>query len=140
MKRHVLDMGAFMSKRVTRFFSIMLAVMLLLQMLDLGMAFAANAPDPTAGMVLTVPEDLQDGNNYFFIRESGQTISEKSEDQLYIPVQRAGNLEEEAEVTLKIVDLAAHFGENYEAKILDERVKPELVYGGEAVIDVIQNA
>ena len=33
MKRHVLDMGAFMSKRVTRFFSIMLAVMMLLQIL-----------------------------------------------------------------------------------------------------------
>ncbi len=124
----------------TRFLAMILSAVLCLQMSELGLAFAANAPDPTDSIMLIVPEEIRDGNNYFFIREGTQTISEKSDDKLYIPVQRTGNLEEEAEVTLKIVDLAAHFGENYEAKILDERVKPELVYGGEAVIDVIQNA
>ena len=59
--------------------------------------FAMEANDLAAGINLIVPEELQDGNNYFFIRESGQMISEKSTDKLYIPVQRTGKLEEEAE-------------------------------------------
>ena len=78
--------------------------------------------DPTAEISLTVPELLQDGSNYFFIPESGYTIGEKSPEKLYIPVQRTGNLDGEADVTVKIVDLSAHVGENYDVEILNELV------------------
>lgn len=66
-------------------------------------------------------------------------MMETDSGKLYIPVQRTGSLEEEADVTLKLVDLTARYGENYEARILDERISPELIYGGESVIDVILN-
>ena len=71
-----------MKKKLTRYLATCLSIILCLQMFDLGIAFAANAPDPTAGINLIVPEELQDGNNYFFIRESGQMISEKSTDKV----------------------------------------------------------
>jgi hypothetical protein len=46
-----------------------------------------------------VPDSLQDGSNYFFIRED-HTISETSAEKLYIPIQRTGDTSEAADVTL----------------------------------------
>ena len=121
-----------------RLMSVFLSIVMCLQMSELSI-FAMETYDPALQIDLSVPVELQDGNNYFFIGKSGYTIGEKSREKQYIPVQRTGNLEEEAEVTVKVVDLTARNGENYQLKIADERIRPELVYGGKAVIDLIQD-
>ncbi len=110
-----------MKRKLTRFIAVFLAIMMCLQMSDLSIAFATDAGgfDPESQIDLTVPESLQDGGNYFFIRETDFSISEKSTDKLYIPVQRTGNTDAEAEVSLKVADITAHYGVNYTAKIYD---------------------
>ena len=56
-------------KKLTRLLAVVLSAVLCLQMSELSI-FAASAVgfDPTAEINLTVPESLQDGNNYYFIR------------------------------------------------------------------------
>ena len=99
-------------------------------------AAAAAEYDPMTDAELRTPETLSEGN-YFFIREKTFTVSEKSGDALYIPVQRTGDLSGEAEVTVKLVDMTSRFGENYTAEIYGGNEKPEDEYGGDSIIDAI---
>ena len=98
-----------------------LVIAMFLQTSPDGMASAAEAVhsylNPTEDIELTVPKNLQDGNNYVFIRENVWSISEKSGEKLYIPVQRTGDLSGEADVELKVIDITARHGVNYDIEI-----------------------
>ena len=87
---------------------------------------------------LPVPEALRDGN-YFFISQGNFTISEKSNEKLYIPIQRTGDLSGEAEVTLKLVDMTSHYGVNYTAEIKDEDIEPFKMFGDISLVDIIKD-
>ncbi len=127
-----------MRKLFKRLTALLLTAILFLQLSE-GFAVLA-AEDPLADITLTVPASLQDGENWFFIREESFTVGEKSGEKLYIPIQRTGNAEAEADVTLKVIDMSAHYGVNYTARIRGSGEDPESVYDGAAGIDLFRNA
>ena len=93
----------------------------------------ANSPRP-----LPVPDSLKDGN-YFFIGSNTWSISEKSTQKLYIPIQRTGDLSKEASVTLKLIDMTSHKGVNYKAEILNENVEGIAEFGDVSMVDLIKD-
>ncbi|HAG04226.1 MAG TPA: hypothetical protein DCG28_02190 [Lachnospiraceae bacterium] len=108
--------------------------------------FTANAAKaynevmyPAEQQELSVPSALKDGEKYFFIREGMFTASEKSHDKMYIPIQRT-NSEEEADVTLKVVDLTAHHDVNYTIETYKENIEPDIIYDDVSIVDLIQDA
>ena len=126
-----------MKKTPSRILAVLLCFVMVLQMSDSLIAFALD--DPTQDIVLTVPETLQDGGNYFFVPQDF-IVSENSTDPIYIPIQRTGDLSAEADVTLKLADLTAHYGVNYTAEIHRQKAEAEVAYGGVAMVDIFQNA
>lgn len=129
-----------MKKICKKLLALLLVLVLSVQMGELVLASAAEelrtALDPTSRIDLFTPDDLAEGN-WFFIRERQFEIGEKSEDKLYVPIQRAGDLSEAASVTLKLADITSHYGVNYTAEIF--RVKQEAVaeLGEFSLVDVI---
>ena len=129
-----------MNKHFQRVLAFLLVLVFSFQIGDVALAAGAEelraALDPTSAIELSVPEDLSEGN-WFFIRERRFSISETSEDRLYIPIQRAGDLSEAASVTLKLVDVSSHYGVNYQAEIF--RVEQEALaeYGEFSLVDAI---
>ncbi|MBQ2670046.1 MAG: hypothetical protein IJG06_04740, partial [Clostridia bacterium] len=97
---------------------------------------AAAEHDPSQDIALSTPDTLKEGN-YFFIRERNFQMSESSKDNVYIPIQRTGDLSSESEVTVKLVDMTARIDENYTAKIYGENGTTEDEYGGDSLIDAI---
>ena len=130
-------------KRITKCLSLLLAIVMFLQLADTSIVYAAEevekALDPAGQIELRVPESLQDGGSYFFIRED-HTISENSSEKLYIPIQRTGDISSEADITLKLVDMTAHFGVNYDAEIYHQKIEPTVEYDGVAMVDAFLNA
>ena len=124
--------------------SLMLALLMLIQAGEAGIAFAVEEADkainPAEHIELTVPEKFRDGGNWFFIPKSGYTTSEKSTEKLYIPIQRTGDLDAPAEITLKVIDLSARHDVNYKVEIYKEEIDPEIIFGAEPIVDLIQNA
>ena len=127
-----------MRKTLTRIIAVLLCAMMLLQLSDGLVAFAAY--DPTERIELTVPDGLQNGNSYFFIRESTFSVSEKSTEKLYIPIQRTGNLNEEAEVTLKLIDVTSRHDVNYTEAIYREKPETTIEFGDVSVLDLTLSA
>ena len=129
-----------MRKSLKRILAVLLTVLMLFQLSEYGIVYAADALDkalnPEKRIELIVPESLQDGNDYFFIREDSFSISEKSGEKLYIPIQRTGDTAASADVTLKVIDMSARCGVNYEARICDEKITPVEILNGIAVIDL----
>ena len=129
-----------MRKSFKRILAVLLTLLMFFQLSEGSVVFAADALDqalhPEKRIELVVPQSLQNGNNYFFIREDSFTISEKSGEKLYIPVQRTGDMETAADVTLKVIDMSARYGVNYEARICDEKITPVEILNGIAVIDL----
>ena len=121
-----------------------LALLMLLQVCPGGVVFAANRADkafnPAEQIPLTVPERFQDGGNWFFIPESSYAASEKSTEKIYIPIQRTGNLETEADVVLKVTDISAKHDVNYTVEIYKEDVDPAVLFDDMSLVDLIQNA
>ena len=105
-----------MKKRMMKLLAVFLACLMLLGSSRELAASAAEELDralnPAEQIELIVPASLQDGGNWFFIREESFTAGEKSGEKLYIPIQRTGNVEAEADVTLKVIDMSAHYGVN----------------------------
>ena len=122
----------------------LLAVLMLIQTADSGIAYAVSELDkalnPAEQIELTVPEAFRDGNNWFFIATPDYAIGEKSKDKLYIPIQRSGDLDAEAEITLKVVDLSARHDVNYAVELYKDKTEPEIFYDDIAVIDIALNA
>lgn len=85
----------------------------------------AQKIDPTRDIVLKVPEKYKDGGNWFFIAEPNWSASEKSDETMYIPIQRTGGLDSEADVVLKIADLSSKHDVNYTAEIYRDDAEPE---------------
>ncbi|MBR3297142.1 MAG: hypothetical protein IKI65_04815, partial [Firmicutes bacterium] len=133
-----------MKRHCRRSIAVLLAVFMLTQLCQYTIVWAAEEIvrkiDPTEEITLAVPDKFRDGGNWFFIPESSYTISENSTDKLYIPIQRTGDTDVETEVTLKLIDLSARHDENYTVEIYKEDVEPETVFGGDAIVDLIQNA
>ena len=127
-----------------RALSCALALLMLLQVCPGGVVFAANRADkafnPAEQIPLTVPERFQDGGNWFFIPESSYAASEKSTEKIYIPIQRTGNLETEADVVLKVTDISAKHDVNYTVEIYKEDVDPAVLFDDMSLVDLIQNA
>ena len=126
-----------MNKTITRLLAVLLCLIMVFQLSDGVIAFALE--DPTREIEISVPDSLQDGGNYFFIRED-YSISERSEEKLYVPIQRTGDISGEADITLKLVDMTSHYGVNYTAKIYHESTEPALDYDGVALVDAFRNA
>ena len=130
-------------KRITKCLALLLALVMFLQLAELPAAQAAEqvktALDPASRIELRTPDSLRDGGNYFFIRED-HTVSEKSGENLYIPIQRTGDLSQEADITLKLVDMTAHFGVNYDAEIYHQKIEPTVDYDGVSMVDAFLNA
>ena len=127
-----------------RILAALLSAIMILEMAQLTLASAAEAVDkalnPAEQIELSVPEELQDAGNYFFFGQSAYYLSETSRDKVYIPVQRTGETDEEAEVTVKVVDLTSHWGENYTFEIYKEKVEPVMEYGDVSLVDLVQTA
>ena len=119
-----------------------LALVLLLQ--TGGVALAAEEVSQTGNPVrlanLAVLERFQDRGDLFFIPEQDYAASEKSTEKLYIPIQRAGDLDQEAQVVLKVTDLTARHDVNYKVELYREDVQPELVLEDKSVVDLMLNA
>ena len=130
-------------KRITKILALLLALVLFLDIAGTPAVQAAEAAakalDPASQVELSVPDALGDGGSYFFIRED-HTVREDSTEKLYIPIQRTGDLSEEADITLKLVDMTAHFGVNYDAEIYRADAAPSVEYGGVALVDAFLNA
>ena len=124
--------------------AMLLALIMLLQTSEAGIVCAAEALNqalnPAEQIELTVPEALRDGKSYFFIREEAYNINEDSGETLYIPIQRTGDLEAEADVTLKVVDISARHDVNYKIEVYKDSTEPELVYGDVSILDLALNA
>ena len=124
--------------------AVLLAILMLFEAGQAGIVSAAEEIDkainPAEHIELTVPDRFQDGESWFFIPETGYTTSEKSTEKLYIPIQRTGDLDTEAEVTLKVVDLSARHDVNYKVEIYKEDVDPEIIFDDQAIVDLILNA
>ena len=124
--------------------SFLLAFIMLFETGEAGIAYAADEIDkainPAERIALTVPERFADGGNWFFVPEAGYMISEKSPDKLYIPIQRTGDLDVEAEVILKVVDLSAKHDVNYTAEIYKEAVEPEIFFTDKSIKEIALNA
>ena len=129
-----------MKRLFKRAAAMLLALMMLLQLSETGLVAVAEALNPAEQIELTVPERFQDGNNWFFIAAPDYGIGEKSTDKLYIPIQRVGDLDAEAEITLKVVDLSARHDVNYAVELYKDKTQPEIFYDDIAVIDIALNA
>ena len=132
-------------KRILRnSFAFLLALLMVFQCGEGALAYAAEEIDkrinPAEYIELSVPEKFRDGENWFFIPESGYMTSEKSTEKLFIPIQRAGDLGGEAKITLKVIDLSARHDVNYTVEIYKEDIDPEIIFGAEAIVDLIRNA
>ncbi|MBQ9600307.1 MAG: hypothetical protein IJR33_10970, partial [Clostridia bacterium] len=118
-------MKRFMKKTIV----MLTAGVMMLETCNTCIAYAADVIaqkiDPTRDIALKVPEKYKDGGNWFFIAESNWTASEKSDETMYIPIQRTGGLDSEADVVLKIADLSAKHDVNYTAEIYRDDAKPE---------------
>ena len=57
--------------------AVFLAVVMCLQMSEMSI-FAVEAYNQASQIDLTVPELLKDGNNYFFIPQSGYSVGKKA--------------------------------------------------------------
>ena len=126
----------------TKALSWALALLMLIQVCPIAV-FAENeaeAFNPAEQMTLTVPERFRDGGSWFFIPEQGYAASEKSTEKIYIPIQRTGDLETEADVTLKVTDISARHDVNYTAEIYKEDVDPTILFDDMSLLDLIENA
>ena len=124
--------------------SFVLAFLMLFGMYPEGVVQAANEVDkalnPAEQIPLTVPERFQDGGNWFFIPEQSYAASEKSEEKIYIPIQRSGDLETETAVILKVSDISARHDVNYLVEIYKEDADPAILFDDQSLVDLIQNA
>ena len=124
--------------------SVFLAFLMLIQVCQEGIVLAADEVDkalnPAERIELTVPEQFQDGGNWFFIPEQGYTASEKSEEKIYIPIQRSGDLEAEADVILKVTDISAKHDVNYTVELYKDDTEPDTVLDDASLVDLIQSA
>ncbi len=93
--------------------------------------------DGSSPRPLPVPDAVKDGN-YFFIASGSYSISEQSSQKLYIPIQRTGDLSQEASITLKLIDVTSHKGVNYKAEIYNENVEGIAEYGDVSMVDLIK--
>ena len=129
-----------MKNNIKKLLAFLLAFVLSLQLSEAALATAAEevriALDPTSQIELSTPDDLSEGN-WFFIRERQFEISEKSEEKLYVPIQRSGDLSQAASVTLKLADITSHFGVNYEAEIFRVKQDPASELGDFSLVDAI---
>ena len=96
--------------------------------------------NPAERIELTVPERFQDGGNWFFFPETGYTASEKSPEKLYIPIQRTGDPEAEADVVLKVTDLSAQHDVNYRVEIYKEDLAPDILLDDRSIVDLTLHA
>jgi len=88
-------------KRILRsLLVLLLSVAMMMPNADILIAYALSVPFDRSE--LTVPEELQDGNSWYFIHENTYQVSEKSGEKLYIPIQRTGDLSREGDVSLKL--------------------------------------
>ena len=124
--------------------AMVLALLMLIQAGEYGIAWAVEEVDkavnPAEHIEITVPERFKDGDNWFFVPESAYSISEKSPDKLYIPIQRTGDIDMESEVTLKIVDLTAKHDVNYTAEIYKEIVDPDIFLADMSIKEITLNS
>ena len=127
-----------------RSLAVLLAVLILLGTCEAGVAYAVDEIDkainPAEQIELTVPEAFADGENWFFIANADWSAGEKSGEKLYIPIQRAGDLNSEAEVTLKVIDLSAKHDVNYTVEVYKEKVTPETAIADLSMVELAQNA
>ncbi|MBQ3708113.1 MAG: S-layer homology domain-containing protein [Clostridia bacterium] len=132
-----------MKKAGKKILAALLSVLMILEMAQLSLASAAEAIDralnPAEQIELSVPSELKDAGNYFFFAQSAYYLNETSREKVYIPVQRTGDLSEEAEVTVKVVDLTSHWGENYTFEIYKEKTDAVMEYGDVSLVDLVQN-
>ena len=127
-----------------RSLAVLLAVLILFGTCEAGVAYAVDEIDkainPAEQIELTVPEAFADGENWFFIANADWSAGEKSGEKLYIPIQRAGDLNSEAEVTLKVIDLSAKHDVNYTVEVYKEKVTPETAIADLSMVELAQNA
>ena len=124
--------------------AVLLAVLMMFEAGGTGIVYAAEEVDrifnPAEHIELRVPEKHQNGKNLFFIEKADWSVSEKSSETLYIPIQRVGALDMEADVTLKVVDLSAKHDVNYTAEIYKETVEPETFLTDQSIKEIALTA
>ena len=132
-----------MKQFMKRTLGFLIAFIMMFQAGDKCIAYAAekigNAIDPTRDIVLTVPDKYQDGGNWFFIAQSDWAASEKSNEPMYIPIQRTGDTETDADITLKVIDLSAKHDVNYKVEILKDKTEPSIAYADMSLKELAMN-
>ena len=132
-------------KRITKsVLALLLAFLMVFEAGELGIAYAVDEIDkainPAERIELTVPEKYQTGENLFFIATADWATSERSGEAMYIPIQRVGDLDAEAEVTLKVVDLSAKHDVNYTIEVYKEAVDPEIFFVDKSIKELALEA
>ena len=124
--------------------ALLLAVLILFGTCETGVVNAVDEIDkalnPAERIALTVPEQFRDGENRFFFAQTDWSISEKSNEKLYVPIQRAGDLDSEAVVTIKVIDVTSKHDVNYTVEVYKEDVEPETYIADMSIVELAQNA
>ena len=127
-----------MQQNIRRLTALFLALILMLPEANSIITYAQT--DPMDGFELSVPEELQDGGNWYFIRENTFNISEVSDQKLYIPIQRTGDLSAEGEVALKLIDVTSKHNVNYKEKIYRENPESEVEIADLSILELTEGS
>ncbi|MBQ7624748.1 MAG: hypothetical protein IJS65_05705, partial [Clostridia bacterium] len=126
-----------MKETVKKVLSFALAFLMTFGACDTAVAYAAEevvkAVNPTSGILLNVPEKYKNAGDLFFIEKADWALYEKSGEPVYIPIQRTGDLNKDAEITLKVIDLTAKHDVNYTAEIYKDKTDPTISYADVSV-------
>ena len=120
--------------------ALLLALLMMFESGEAGIAYAVEKLNPTADIELTVPDKYQGAGNVFFIAKPDWTVSEKSDETLYIPIQRTGDLSAEADVILKVVDVTAKHDVNYTVEMYKDKTEPEIVLEDKSIAELVRDA
>ncbi|MBO4897862.1 MAG: S-layer homology domain-containing protein [Clostridia bacterium] len=132
-----------MKRFMKKFIGFLVAFIMTFEVGDVLIAQAAyamnDAINPTWDSTLVVPEKYRDGGNWFFIAQPDWWASENDSEPMYIPIQRTGDLDSEADITLKVIDLTAKHDVNYKAEIFRENTEAQVEYADMSVKDLALN-
>lgn len=117
-----------------------LLVSAVLMMPDANSLIAYALEEPFDRSELTVPEELQDGNSWYFIHESIYTVSETGGEKLYIPIQRTGDLNREGDVSLKLIDVTARHDVTYKEEMFRENPESDFDLADVSIIELVDAA
>ena len=104
----------------------------------------AEELDPTRKLNLFVPNEVRqlveanEGLSCYYLQETSYSVPETGK-KLYIPIQRTGDVSQEGQVTVKLIDMSSHYDVNYRADFYRVNAKAVHEYEPIAMIDLLSD-